>query len=376
MLDVAQLELIDHHCHGVVRGDLGREELEAYLSESGAPPPGLSNFDTQLGFGLRRWCAPVLGLDAFTSPAAYLQRRAELGATEVTRLLLEASGITTFLVDTGYRPGEALSPSEMAAVVRGWAGEVVRLEALAEEVAAGGTSAAGFSAAFDQAMERACATAVGLKSIVAYRYGLDFDPRRPTPAEVVAAAGEWLRQCEGTSAYRLDHPVLLRHIVWAGAERRLPLQFHVGYGDPDLRLHRSDPALLTDFLVAIQPLRTPVMLLHCYPYHRQAGYLAAVFPHVYMDLGLALNYVGPRASALLAEALELTPFDKMLFSSDAFGLPELYYLGATWFRRGLAEVLSSWVRQGHWSGADAERVAAAIGSETARRLYAIGSDRR
>jgi hypothetical protein len=74
------------------------------------------------------------------------------------------------------------------------------------------------------------------------------------------------------------------------------------------------------------------MLLHNYPYHREAGYLAQVFPHVYVDAGLATHNLGARAPALLAEALELTPFGKFLYSSDAFGLPELYYLGATLFR--------------------------------------------
>ena len=77
------------------------------------------------------------------------------------------------------------------------------------------------------------------------------------------------------------------------------------------------------------------MLLHCWPYQRQAGYLAAVWPQVYLDVGLTLGYVGPtRAAAVLAEAMELTPFGKLLYSSDAFGLPELYLLGAHTFRAG------------------------------------------
>ena len=99
------------------------------------------------------------------------------------------------------------------------------------------------------------------------------------------------------------------------------------------------------------------MLLHCYPYHRQAGCLANVFPHVYMDVGEALNHAGARSAAVLAEAMELTPFHKMLYSSDAFGLPELHYLGAAGFRRDLARVTGAFVADGAWSVADADRVA-------------------
>ena len=88
------------------------------------------------------------------------------------------------------------------------------------------------------------------------------------------------------------------------------------------------------------------MLLHCYPYHRQAGAMANLFPHVYMDVGVALNHVGARSAAVLAEALELTPFHKMLYSSDAFGLPELHYLGAAGFRRDIAAVTGAFVADG------------------------------
>ncbi len=69
------------------------------------------------------------------------------------------------------------------------------------------------------------------------------------------------------------------------------------------------------------------MLLHCYPYHRQAACLANVFPHVYLDVGEALNHVGASSAAVLAEALEVAPFHKQLYSSDAYGLAELHYLG-------------------------------------------------
>ncbi|WP_237767483.1 hypothetical protein [Serinicoccus sp. CUA-874] len=68
------------------------------------------------------------------------------------------------------------------------------------------------------------------------------------------------------------------------------------------------------------------MLLHCYPYHREAGYLAHVFEHVYCDVGLAVTYTGAQSAQVIAESLELTPFAKALFSSDAFGAAELFHL--------------------------------------------------
>jgi predicted TIM-barrel fold metal-dependent hydrolase len=165
--------------------------------------------------------------------------------------------------------------------------------------------------------------------------------------------------------------VLLRHVLWVGAERGLPLQFHVGYGDPDLTLHRCDPSLMTEFLRRVQDRRVPVMLLHCYPYHRSAGYLAHVFPHVYLDVGLAVNYTGARARAIVAEALEVAPFGKLLFSSDAWGPAELHYLGAVLWRQAMASVLGEWVESGEWSAADALRVVRMVGADNAKRVYGL-----
>jgi predicted TIM-barrel fold metal-dependent hydrolase len=121
----------------------------------------------------------------------------------------------------------------------------------------------------------------------------------------------------------------------------------------------------------VQSRDVAVMLLHCYPFHRQAGYLSQVFPHVYLDVGLAVNYAGARAAAVLAESLELAPFHKILFSSDAFGLAELYYLGALLFRRAFDEVAGGWVGAGLWSAPDAHRVARMVAAGNAERVYGL-----
>ncbi len=373
--ELEPLSLIDHHVHGVVTADMDRAAFENLISEASGPPaPGTSSFDSQLGFTIRRWCAPVLDLEPSVPAEDYLRRRAELGTAEVNRRLLTASRVTQWLVDTGFRTGQITTPEQMVQASGSPASHVVRLEAVAEKVASAGTTAADWAVAFAEELgvETAATGAVGYKSIVAYRYGFDFDPARPASAEVTAAAGRLLRAMETGHGARITDPVLLRHLIWTAIDVGKPLQFHVGFGDTDVRLHRSDPSLLTDFLIATEPIGTPVMLLHCYPHQRAAGYLAHVFSHVYMDLGAILNYVGARSAAVLAEALELTPFGKMLYSSDAFGLPELHYLGAIGFRRDLAKVTGQFVSDGAWTAADAKRVAELIGSANATRVYRLG----
>jgi uncharacterized protein len=370
---VGALALVDHHVHPVLGRGLPRAVFEELITESDrAAPAGTSRFDSQLGVAIRRWCAPVLGLPPAATPEEYLSRRTELGPAEVTRLFLRATGVSCFLVDTGYVLDGMLGLEPMAEAADAGVSEIVRLERVAEQViTAGDATAAGFAGRFRTALWDQAAGACGVKSIIAYRFGLDFDPEPPAAAAVTAAAGRWLREIGQGGSVRVTDPVLLRHLLWTGIERGLPVQVHTGFGDPDADLRRCDPLLLRGFLERSEPSGVPVMLLHCYPYHRQAGALAQGYPHVYLDVGLALNHVGARASAVVAESLELAPFAKVLFSSDAFGPAELHYLGALQWRRATAATLGAWVDSGDWTAADAARVAEMIGAGNARRVYRL-----
>lgn len=366
------LALVDHHVHGAFRHDVSDETFEESITESDrGRRPGQSAFDSQVGIALLRWCAPVLDLAPHASPQEYLARRHALGVDEVNRRFLRSELASTFLVDTGFAAHGLLTPQEMASITASEAREIVRLEAVAEDVAAAGPDAAAFAVSFQERLAERLATAVGTKSIIAYRQGFDFDPERPDARAVTAAAGEWLRDIERRGAVRLTDPTLLRHLLWCGVDARLPLQIHTGYGDTDLDLQRANPLLLTGFLRLAEPSGTPVVLLHCYPYHREAGYLAQMFPHVFFDIGLAINYAGAHAQTLVAESLEMAPFGKQLFSSDAWGASELHYLGARLWRTAMTRVLGRLVDEGEWSSGNARRVASMIGVDNATALYGL-----
>lgn len=369
---VEELRLIDHHVHTVLPGPLSRAQFEALITESDQPAPaGTTQFDSQLGFAVRRWCAPVLGLEAGAAPDAYLRHRDSLTGTGAAARLLAATGCSRLLVDTGFIEPGSVSLADLASMSGAAVGEVVRLESVAEELVMSGCEAADFADRYQEALWHRSADAVGVKSIVAYRYGLDFDPARPGRQELTAAAGQWLSAVQASGRTRVTDPVLLRELLWAAVDRGLPIQIHTGFGDLDLDLRRANPLLARQFLGSIAGRGVPVVLLHCYPYHREAGSLAQIYPHVYLDIGMTMNYVGARCAAVLAETLELAPFSKILYSSDAYGLPELVYLGARSWRNAIIEVLGGWVGTGEWTEADAIRVAGLIGAGNAARLYEL-----
>jgi predicted TIM-barrel fold metal-dependent hydrolase len=175
---------------------------------------------------------------------------------------------------------------------------------------------------------------VALKTIAAYRGGL-----QELPSSILAA----LEANEATGA-------------------PLPVQVHCGFGDPDLLLERSDPSYLKPVIERFSA--TEFVLLHCWPFVREAGWLAHVYPNVHVDLGLTIPHVSRPAEAL-REALELAPLSKLLYSSDAVA-PELSFLAARWWREALAEVLTEAL-----SVEEAGAAARAVLRENAIALYGL-----
>ena len=358
---IEELRLVDNHVHGYWTKSVSRHRFENGLNEANTHPLADfdSGFETQLGFAVRAHCAPLLGLPKHVDPQCYWDRRGEFSATELASLMLTAAGVSDWLVDTGLA-GDISSPAETAEAANGVAHEVVRIEQLAEQAV---QLPGDYAENFRELLASRMATAVATKSIIAYRMGFDGDPSAPSPSEVFAAAAQW-RDAGGS---RLTDRALLRFGLHRALETGKPLQLHVGFGDRDCDLHRTNPLHLLDFLRASG--ETPVVLLHCYPFEREAGYLAQAFNNVFVDIGLAVNHLGSRAEAFIARSLEMAPFRKILYSSDGFGPPELHYLGSRLWRNGVHRVLSEFVARDEWSEADAMRIAKLIGRDNAVRVY-------
>ncbi len=371
LAELDEIPLVDHHVHGALRASPSRTAYGNALNEADTDPlpAGTDPFDSQVGFAIRAWCAPVLGLERHASPDDYWARREQLGEDEVNRRFLGGAGVSHWLVDTGHRAADLLSPEALATTSGAAAHEVVRLESLAEQLASAGIEPTRYAGDFRALLAHRARGAVAVKSVLAYRAGFDVDLSRPSDREVAQHAAAWARDVERTGSARLTDARLIAFALHEAVAAGLPLQLHVGLGDRDLDLRRSDPLLLTDFLRLREVRDVPVLLLHCYPFERQAGYLAQAFRNVHLDVGLSVNFVGARSTALVARSLELAPFDKVLYSSDACGPSDLHYLGARLWRTATARVVGGFVDDAEWSVADARRVMRMVARDNALRVY-------
>lgn len=369
--------MIDHHAHAVLR-DAATLPVERYrrcFSESDDPAE-VEHVPKTLGYRLAlQLLAERLGCS--DGEAAVLEARSRLGTEGLIRSLFGDLGLGTVLVDTGYVPsGEILSPAELSRAGNVHVLPVCRIETLAESILPDSESFEHFTESLRAALGRLRAEGfVALKSIVAYRSGL----RVRAPA-IVDARSAWRRVRErGTARVRLTDASLLHWVLALALEacvaQRLPLQLHVGFGDRDVDLPEADPTLLRTLFQDERYRGVPLILLHNYPFMRQAGYLASLYSNVYVDVSLAIPLAGVAARRVLEEVLELAPTSKLLYASDGHTIPDLFWLAGRLMKRALHETVADLVSAGVFNAMESEEVIAAILRDNAERVYRLREKR-
>jgi len=348
-LDLASIPIVDNHCHSLLRHQPADDEaFRIHLTESYFPEIARDDVPYSL---LYQWTLRELAglLDCEPTPNAVHAARRERGVEWLTREIVHRANFKTWLIDTGYGADTTYSLDELRDLAPCRIEEIIRLEPLIERLILDSADFDGFLAAYEAAIGDLRAQGiVGMKSVIAYRSGLQVESvDRDTAARAFAEvhdAGRRDGRLRIESKPLLDHLVVLA--VEASARQGVPIQFHTGLGDPDLDLTKVDPAALR--LIFSDRFRAaPIVLLHTgYPYVRSLAYLAAMFPNVYADMGEAILFAAGEATEITRELLGLAPASKILFSTDASLVPELYWVGARLGRRALGRVLDEHIVDG------------------------------
>jgi hypothetical protein len=371
-MDLAGVPIYDHHAHALFHEPIWRAApLEPYFTEAG-DPIFLRDFARDSLFFRRSLRDLGEHYGCAATAEAVLEARRSVDYLALCRHMFTAAGISHWLVDDGLWTGELWAVDECARLLPPRVGRLVRLETELQGTIERHDGAGPLLAAFAESLRALAPRVSGFKSIAAYRTGLDIG--RPTAAAVEAAFAEIRRTVAPGRPPRLAAKPLVDAMLWVAlgvaAETGTPVQFHTGYGDPDLDLRLASPLHLRPLLEAPELRGLRVVFLHCYPFVREAGYLASVYPGAYLDLGLTIPYAsvdGMRSA--MREALHLTPITKVLFSSDAQRTPELFWLAARWGRRVIGEVLERTIEDGDLDRAEAAWAAERILHGNALALY-------
>lgn len=373
-MDLSGISIIDHHAHSLLKPEATADpaNFRQWFTESTDADIYTHHVPHSLIFrsGLR-WLAELLNCEPTLE--AYLTARATQPYEAWVRRLFREANIEMLLCDYGYQEGDdSYSNAELKALLPCRVELILRLEVLAQELIVRHDT-------FEQMLEAFIATVgqaqangyVALKSIIAYRTGLDIAP--VSRQEAAAAFLPLKEEARRLGKLRLANKPLCDYLIWAALEQaeaqELPIQFHTGFGDSDADLRLANPLHLR---AVIERARCPLVLLHAgWPYYRELAHLAAIYPNVWLDLSLAIPFATTGIPAMLREVLGMTHLSKIMFATDAFVMPEIYWLAARWGRWGLGRVLDEFIAEGFLTADEAWAAAEAILNKNARRLYGL-----
>ncbi|XP_006662411.2 protein fluG [Oryza brachyantha] len=304
-------------------------------------------------------------------------RRAE-GLSSISSKCFKAANLSAILIDDGIQFDNMLELEAHKAFVPA-VGRILRIEKLAETIindesfSVSSWTLDSFTEIFVTKLKSASNKIVGLKSIAAYRSGLEIDPNVSR-----ADAEDGLRkELSGQRPLRITNKNLIDYLFTCSLEIAvsydLPMQIHTGFGDKDLDLRKCNPLHLRAVLEDARFSKCQIVLLHAsYPFSKEASYLASVYSQVYLDFGLAIPKLSVQGmTSSLKELLELAPIKKVMFSTDGYAFPETYYLGARRARDVVYHVLSAACEDGDLSIQEATDAIEDIFRRNAMCLYKL-----
>jgi uncharacterized protein len=377
MLDLTTIPVVDNHCHPVLLNQqIDALQFRGYCTEATDPTFAEKHISNTVYYlWLLRQMATFFGCER--NEASVLSARNTLSNDTLLEHLFRAANIDTLVLDPAYPPASACySPERMGQLGRCRAVKMLRLETLMQELILQHSD-------FDDVIDR-FSTKVSharesgycaLKSIVAYRTGLNI--AEWSKDEAASSFVEARAEAAERGQLRIAHKPLidfLLHIAFQhAAHQQLALQFHTGYGDSDTDMRLGNPLQLREVLESKDYHTMPVVLLHeSYPYSQLGAYLAAIYPHVYLDLSYTIPFVDKlEMLAFTRQALSVAPASKLMFSTDGIHIPEMLWAGALRGRAVIAQVLEEMIIADEIDEEQAYHLAQQILHDTAYTVYRL-----
>ena len=152
------------------------------------------------------------------------------------------------------------------------------------------------------------------------------------------------------------------------------MQIHASFGESNLNLLHNNPLLLKEIFEHPKYNQVKIILVHGgYPYSFEAGYLAAMYPNVFLDLSEMIPFVPLGLRKGLRDMLDMAPLTKIMFGSDGFVIPEIHWLAAKVAKNELALLFTELVKNRLFDVDYGYQVAENIFYKNAQNLYQLES---
>ncbi|KAK0431679.1 amidohydrolase 2 [Armillaria borealis] len=377
--------IIDNHAHPLLTAENKASfPLEALFTE--AEGDAIKDSVHSLScFRATSQLGQILGLDE-PSWDDVKKKRNEMDYGDLCNLLMRPTGIQCLMLDDGL--------GGVAEMAEDWTWHrqfncsvkrIVRIETEAEAILVRMIKESDFvPMTLDRftkelqnslSLSAASEAVVAFKSIACYRTGLNIatcNSKQEISDCFVMANKKYLADGKIRLAYKALNDHIVRAALEIAGEHNIPVQFHTGLGDNDITLAFSTPSHMQPIIKAYP--KTSFILLHSsYPYTREAGYLTLVYANVFLDFGEIFPMVSAHGQrAVIRQMLEITPTNKILWSTDGHWFPETYYLGTLQARTALCEVLSELVVKEDLTEKQAVKIVQDVLFHNSNRVYNLG----
>jgi len=360
MIDLSQYSVVDSHCHPFLP-EKEKEEFYQLFNLSTLPIPKLHSENVILYRKVMKELARTLGC-SFKFDEILRRRREEYAKPReyITKLFEEAK-IDTLLLDMGYPSeeytGYSVPLEEFQKLVKCKLRHIYRLEPLLFRLFQ-------TSPPFDEMLEKYTESLksavkvdgyVGFKSVITYVFGLKIHKEDERSAR---DAYERLKEkklltvplMEKDPKAISDEKILRDYLVCLGIEKSInlgvPFQIHTGIGDsPYIDVRDANPLHLFEVITDEELGKAEIVLVHAgYPYVEEAGFLANNYPNVYIDLSEMIPFVGTGMKDKMLQLLYMSPVTKIMYGSDGYNIPEIFWIAAIWGKRAISEALQELVR--------------------------------
>ncbi|KAK0200926.1 amidohydrolase 2 [Desarmillaria ectypa] len=377
--------VIDNHAHPLlIAENKASFPLEALFTE--AEGDALKDSVHSLScFRATSQLGQILGLDE-PSWDDVKKKRNEIDYGDLCNLLMRPTGIQCLLLDDGLGGVAEMAEDwtwhrrfncSVKRIVRIETEAEAILERMIKESESVPIALNRFTKQLQNSLSDSAASedVVAFKSIACYRTGLNiatWDSENEIYDSYVMAYEKYLTDGKIRLAYKALNDHIVRVALEVAGEHNIPVQFHTGLGDNDITLAFSSPSHMQPIIKAYP--KTSFVLLHSsYPYTRDAGYLTLVYANVFLDFGEIFPMVSAHGQrAVIRQMLEVTPTNKILWSTDGHWFPETYYLGTLQARTALCEVLSELVTSGDLTEKQAVKIVQDVLFHNSNRVYNLG----
>lgn len=374
LLNLGAYTFIDNHAHSLLRENryLDINSFRHSFSESRSLEHVRTHVPNSLHY---RYLLKELGrLYKQTDEQAIIGFRSEQSQEDLIGLLWNAAGIQSLIIDDGFNSSQCLSITDLASLAKRPVFLCRRIEPILEELITGCATLAEVVDLLPKYLAQDNLNQlVSLKTICGYRGGLAINVISQQEAKI--SFNQLKNGLKANLPLRITaSPVyhyLLLHCLEIAAQYGLPVQIHTGIGDDDADLVACNPALLQPIFRSNLFAPVNFILLHCYPYVREAAFLASLYPNVFVDLSLSVSLAHSQAAILIAEALGIAPITRILAGSDGHSIPEAHWFGAMSWKHGLAQVLSQLITNSYCSEQEADWIAKRILKDNTTELYRL-----